>query len=290
MANNTDEEHLDNPTNTQSESPTVEIIPTEDTEPGKPNQETENMEVHHHPDLHHNPKKWKEYFLEFLMIFLAVTLGFFAENIREHFTEENNTKKYLQTYRDELIQQQALLTQYKKIYQRKVIVCDSVKTIFFTGEENTKLDVLERLNNFAITLVEIPFNTSSYDQMVNAGALRYINNIALRDSMAAYKGSIETIKNYNARIIQAILGNQSEVMKLIDYHDMVTTDTSQSYDVVQHIPVIKPFASLSAEERNFLVAFYEYYIIQAQSDLRRIRLLQVSNQNLLAIVNKELKQ
>jgi hypothetical protein len=35
-----------------------------------------DMEVHHHPDLHHKPKKWKEYFLEFLMIFLAVTLGF----------------------------------------------------------------------------------------------------------------------------------------------------------------------------------------------------------------------
>ena len=40
--------------------------------------ETENMEVHHHPDNHHNSKKWKEYFSEFLMIFLAVTLGFFA--------------------------------------------------------------------------------------------------------------------------------------------------------------------------------------------------------------------
>ena len=41
------------------------------------------MEVHHHPDLHHKKKNFKEYFLEFLMIFLAVTLGFFAENIRE---------------------------------------------------------------------------------------------------------------------------------------------------------------------------------------------------------------
>jgi hypothetical protein len=61
-----------------------------------------DMEVHHHPDLHHKPKKWKEYFLEFLMIFLAVTLGFFAENIREHFTDKNNTKVYLETYRDEL--------------------------------------------------------------------------------------------------------------------------------------------------------------------------------------------
>lgn len=46
------------------------------------------MEVHHHPDLHHKPKKRKEYFLEFLMIFLAVTMGFIAENVREHFAEE----------------------------------------------------------------------------------------------------------------------------------------------------------------------------------------------------------
>jgi hypothetical protein len=39
------------------------------------------MEVHH-PDLHHGEKGLKEYFLEFLMIFMAVRLGFFAETFR----------------------------------------------------------------------------------------------------------------------------------------------------------------------------------------------------------------
>jgi hypothetical protein len=41
------------------------------------------MEVHHphHPT---HKKKWSEYILEFVMLFAAVTLGFFAENIREH--------------------------------------------------------------------------------------------------------------------------------------------------------------------------------------------------------------
>ncbi|HLY71327.1 MAG TPA: hypothetical protein VKR53_16450 [Puia sp.] len=43
------------------------------------------MEVHHHP--HMEKKRFKEYFLEFLMIFLAVTMGFFAENIREYFSD-----------------------------------------------------------------------------------------------------------------------------------------------------------------------------------------------------------
>ena len=41
------------------------------------------MEVHH---AHHpaHKKKWSEYLLEFFMLFFAVTLGFFAENVREH--------------------------------------------------------------------------------------------------------------------------------------------------------------------------------------------------------------
>ena len=48
------------------------------------------MEVHHHPHVDsdsHRKKGFKEYFLEFLMIFLAVTMGFFAENIRQHFED-----------------------------------------------------------------------------------------------------------------------------------------------------------------------------------------------------------
>ena len=41
------------------------------------------MEVHHphHPT---HKKKWSEYIIEFVMLFAAVTLGFLAENIREH--------------------------------------------------------------------------------------------------------------------------------------------------------------------------------------------------------------
>src|SRR6516165_2593804 len=53
------------------------------------------MEVHHHPDLHHTKKNWREYFLEFLMIFLAVTLGFFAETIRENISEKHREKDYI---------------------------------------------------------------------------------------------------------------------------------------------------------------------------------------------------
>ena len=54
---------------------------------------TKNMEVHHHPDMHHKKKNFKEYFLEFLMIFLAVTMGFFAESYREHLADKEKVKQ-----------------------------------------------------------------------------------------------------------------------------------------------------------------------------------------------------
>ena len=52
------------------------------------------MEVHHphHPT---HKKKWSEYLVEFFMLFTAVTLGFFAENVREHQIEKHREISYL---------------------------------------------------------------------------------------------------------------------------------------------------------------------------------------------------
>ena len=52
------------------------------------------MEVHH-SHHHGHKKKWNEYLLEFFMLFLAVTLGFFAENIREHLAENEKKKELI---------------------------------------------------------------------------------------------------------------------------------------------------------------------------------------------------
>ena len=245
------------------------------------------MEVHKHPHDVMHKKKWKEYLLEFLMIFFAVTLGFFAENIREYYVEKGNAKKFLASYQGELLQQQSVYDRYKKIYQNKVIVCDSVKLIFYNAEENKKLGVIKRLTIPADRLIDVPLNTSSYDQMVNSGALRFINNIELRDSMATYRGQIEALKNYNIRVLQSINDHTFEIGKIEDLHDFISTDTSRSYLETPHVPEMKPFPALSEEQRRFMVAFYELYIIQAQVNLRILRALYSSNENLMKMMKRQ---
>src|SRR6266496_1125226 len=102
MTDNTDDEHLDNPTNTQSENSSDEIILTTNTDPINQIQETENMEVHKHPHHVTHKKKWGEYLLEFLMLFLAVFLGFIAENFREHSVEGRKEKEYIKSIIEDL--------------------------------------------------------------------------------------------------------------------------------------------------------------------------------------------
>jgi hypothetical protein len=67
------------------------------------------MEVHHHPQLDHKPKPWKEYLLEYIMIFLAVMTGFFAESYREHLSERAKEHEYVVNIKKNLVNESKTL-------------------------------------------------------------------------------------------------------------------------------------------------------------------------------------
>ena len=73
-----------------------ENSPTLDTSNTLIQDETKNMEVHHHAHHGHEKKTWKNYFWEFFMLFLAVFSGFLAEIQVEHYVEHQREKKYMQ--------------------------------------------------------------------------------------------------------------------------------------------------------------------------------------------------
>jgi hypothetical protein len=87
------------------------------------------MEVHHHPDLHHKKKNFKEYFLEFLMIFLAVTLGFIAENIREHLADKTKEIDFIVSLKEDVLSDTALLQQVIPDNQRQFEKLDSLYSL-----------------------------------------------------------------------------------------------------------------------------------------------------------------
>ena len=68
---------------------------------------TTNMEVHHHPEV--EKKGFKEYLLEGLMIFLAVFMGFVAENIRENISEHKRAAEFARSYFEDIKKDTAAL-------------------------------------------------------------------------------------------------------------------------------------------------------------------------------------
>ena len=60
----------------------------------------ESHQIHSHV----KEKKFKHYLFEFFMLFLAVTLGFFVENIREHLVENNKEKEYIRSIVEDIKQ------------------------------------------------------------------------------------------------------------------------------------------------------------------------------------------
>ena len=93
------------------------------------------MEVHHHPDLHHKRKNFKEYFLEFLMIFLAVSMGFFAEQMREYFSNLEKGKKYMQSLLLDLKDDTAILNVNIPFFEIQFKRIDSLRSELKKGDK-----------------------------------------------------------------------------------------------------------------------------------------------------------
>src|SRR5690348_17336976 len=84
------------------------------------------METHAH-HLHKAPSHgWKHYFFEFLMLFLAVTLGFFVENQREHYVEHQRANEFAKSLVHDLQTDMSSIDIQKKSSQLFVAISDSL--------------------------------------------------------------------------------------------------------------------------------------------------------------------
>ena len=199
MADNTDEVHLDDPTNNQTEKPSDEIIPNTDTEPLNPNQETENMEVHHH--AHHEGKKnWKSYFWEFLMLFLAVFCGFLAEYKLEHIFESEREKELASNFYNELKADSSAFQIAIGNRQRKDAAFNYMKRYFADSSvalcsKAFSVNFFYAFATFSPSIFEP--NDAILTQLKNSGSLRYFKNDALQELTGKISVAISNLRKRN---------------------------------------------------------------------------------------------
>ena len=112
------------------------------------------MEVHHHPAGHHEEKHFKDYFLEFLMIFLAVTMGFLAENLREYITDKNHVEELAGQLRQDLINDTTKLTRLIGFQELQLRRADSLYDILM--QPPAQIDY-KKLQNMVVDCERLDF-------------------------------------------------------------------------------------------------------------------------------------
>jgi hypothetical protein len=153
------------------------------------------MEVHHHP--HVEKKNFKEYFLEFLMIFLAVTMGFFAEQIRENFAQRSEEKEFIQSFYEDLSSDENNLPNLIKWAQADVDISDSLKQLLDKADLKTRAN--EAYVDFRLLIrqlgIKIYVSERTISQLQNAGQMRLIQSKVVTDSILDYYKNVETISS-----------------------------------------------------------------------------------------------
>lgn len=159
------------------------------------------------PGQHDILKKWQAYFIEFIMIFLAVTLGFIAESIREHFVEKKHEKEYAISLVRDLQHDTSDIYRVMRGLDRDIARADTMISLFEKRDfKNTsgKLYFLGRrlgLRNLWRS------NDGTLQQLTYSGGLNAIG----------YQNVVDSIQSYTRRIKDLVQILTLEDLEIAEY-------------------------------------------------------------------------
>ena len=179
------------------------------------------MEVHHphHPT---HKKKLSEYIIEFVMLFTAVTMGFFAENIREHLADNEKKNELIKSVSTDLKRDLNQLTFHKEFDLNKIKVCDSLIEILKKDPSQVDQQEYYRLLSKVVMYWHfIPNNRSRMDAE-SKGYLSIKENVELARYISKYNFflfDLEDVTNTFGRMSEKINLEKLKYMVEPDLYD-----------------------------------------------------------------------
>lgn len=143
------------------------------------------MEVHHphHPT---HKKKWSEYILEFFMLFTAVTLGFFAENLREGIAEKHKKEELLIAVAEDFKKDYNQIEFHKNFDQNKIKISDSLDKLIDLNPSEVDQQLYYRLVNNLYMSWKFNSNSRSRIEAESKGYISEKENEELANYISKY--------------------------------------------------------------------------------------------------------
>ena len=173
------------------------------------------METHAH-DLHKAPGHgWKHYFFEFFMLFLAVSLGFYMENLREQYVEKERGAQYLFSFYEDLKKDTIIFSNLIKYNKDKIEGLDGMfecyNAILKDWESNSCM--IELIRNSSSNH-GINFSDGTMLQLKNAGGFRLLDKVD-RDSIISYDKATRAYENFQTTALQQSQDNIRNTISML---------------------------------------------------------------------------
>lgn len=184
-------------------------------------------------------KSWKKYFIEFLMLFLAVTLGFFADNIRDGFSDRAREKEYIVSMIEDAESDKVNIQEAIKNNTARKKMLDSLSVLCFNYDSKKDSINYKLYRNYAIVLLKPDFLNPSeltIQQLKNAGGMRLIKNKEAINAILRYDLAEKKLENqqhyyenyqnnaiglgfkvFNYKIYNGLIGNKKTSYSLTDF-------------------------------------------------------------------------
>ena len=193
------------------------------------------MEVHHphHPT---HKKNWKEYITEFIMLFLAVTLGFFVENYREHYIERQREKEFLQLILHDVDMDLGSIDTNLHYRNIRAEISSDLTRIFldksYLKDTGPFYYQSRRMN------VRYYFERSDagFQQLKNAGGLRLIHDQEIIKAIQKYEQLVATVDQFEEAEVVANVDYKNASTQVLDANvvvNMYTSNVSSYYSFRQ---------------------------------------------------------
>jgi len=231
------------------------------------------MEVHAHS--HTARKKWTHYFWEFFMLFLAITLGFFVENSREHYIEHQRAKEFAVTLYSEIKKDTASL---KEIRNRTHIASSSLDTLIQLLSlplSTTNNGLLYYHCGLGMYNYYFTANEATLQQMKNSGAIRYYNNYSLVSGITEYEYNIRSLYQLEANTYINFIETRKIQLKLFDsryIYSLLAWDSTYAAFIETLESLKSKKISLVTNDQSIIVEFRNWAVIRAE--LARLKVKQ----------------
>jgi hypothetical protein len=195
------------------------------------------------------------------MIFLAVTLGFIAENVREDISDSAHANEYVHSMISDLKND---VSMYKANDSINNVYCNMIDTIFTLLKSNTNRGEIYYLARRLTMLGSMgqSINTKTYLQMTSTGTFRLIKQQSVADSIGVYYQFIKLFDNWSelhrARVNNLIFLNDKlfNADVFFSIYKAIGSDNDSLQKILQSNPA---FMTNDAHEINTVTMQYQYY-------------------------------